>query len=93
MKKLIAIVSIVAVCCVISNVDAGTYSERHKVSPNGRHVRSQSHARGRQASCSAASFGVYRGFSGCSSSRSRVRASASCSSARSRARGSCAGGL
>ena len=85
MKKLIAIVSIVAVCCVISNVDAGTYSERHKVSPNGRHVRSQSHARGRQASCSAASFGAFR-----------VRASAACSSvsrSRVRAYSSCAGGL
>lgn len=78
MKKLIAIVSIVAVCCVLSSVDAGTYSERHRITPNGRHTHSRSHVRGRAASCSAAlarsgAFGSVR-----------VRA---------RAYSSCAGGL
>lgn len=76
MKKFIAIVSIVAVCCVLSSVDAGTYSERHRVTPNGRHAHSHSHVRGRMASCSAAAFGMSLRGSGCSGvSRSRVRAS------------------
>lgn len=78
MKKLIGLIAIVAVCCVLSSVDAGTYSERHRVTPNGRHAHSHSHVRGR-ASCSAAKFGMSLRGSGCSGvSRSRVRAS-SCS--------------
>lgn len=80
MKKLIGLIAIVAVCCVLSSVDAGTYSERHRVTPNGRHAHSHSHVRGR-ASCSAAlarsaAFGMSLRASGCSGvSRSHVRAS------------------
>ena len=81
MKKLIAVAALVVACCVLSSVDAGTYSERHRVTPNGRHAHSHSHVRGR-ASCSAAAFGMRLRGSGCSGvSRSRVHAS------------SCSGGL
>lgn len=75
MKKLIGLIAVMAVCCVLSSVEASSYSERHKVTPNGRHAHSHSHVRGR-ANCSAVAFGMSLRGSGCSGvSRSRVRAS------------------